>query len=304
MDPVVTAAGIGAASSLVGGALGNSKHVDATAGASYWLNRAEARNASRLEYERQKEFAKFGVRWRAADAAAAGMHPLFAFGGNLAGYSPSAAVGGGSGGYVDSDGMGEAVSRAGQDISRAVLSQKTVAEQNEHLARLELLRAGTAKDFAMASYYDSLAAKTSQSPSGAFPSDVVTQAYSFPKVESHPLYADAVKLSADEMVSRDVSLDGQTAGRQHPGMRDFQFPGGFRALLPASGQGGIPDEIDMSMIPLVVGANLERHGWRWVVDLIGYATGRSPDSRRGRTLESLIRGMKMFSLRNDEEVGY
>lgn len=310
-DPVITGAAIMAGSNLLGGLLGNSKQVDPTSSAAYWYNLAEGRRARKEEYQRQKEFAQHGVRWRAADAAAAGMHPLFAFGGNLAGYSPSAAVvdGGGSVGS-ESDAMGEALSRAGQDVGRAVMAQETVDQRNERLARLEVLAAGKEKDEAMASYYRALAAKTAgeTNASAPFPADVVTQAYSLPtarNVEAHPLYRDAVKLSPDEMVSRDVSFDGQTAGRKHPGMRDFNFPGGFRMLLPATGQGGMPEEIDATMIPAVVGANLERYGWRWIVNLIGYATGRSPDSRRGRTLESFIRGfVNSRPGPIDPEVGY
>lgn len=41
------------------------------------------------EYERQKEFAQMGIRWRAADASAAGLHPLAAIGGGGSSYSPT-----------------------------------------------------------------------------------------------------------------------------------------------------------------------------------------------------------------------
>lgn len=304
LAPVVQASLVSAGANLLGGALGNSKQVDPTTSAAWWWDRGEARRARKEEYERQKEFARHGVRWRVQDAKAAGLHPLFAFGGNLAGYSPSASVGSSSGGYTESDTMGDAISRAGQDISRAVAAQETQEQRNEAAARLELLHAGVEKDLAQAQYYRSLAAR--ETNSAPFPSDVVTQAYGLPgarQVETHPLYRDALKLTPDEMVSRSVDQAGQTAGRNHPGVREFEFPGGFRALLPAT-QGGIPEEIDMSMIPVVIGANLEKYGWRWIVNLMGYATGRSPDSRRGRTLESLLRGMRMFSEPLSPESGY
>lgn len=283
MEPIVTASLVGAGANLLGGALSNTKHVDATAGASYWYNLLEARRARQEEYRRQKEFAKHGVRWRAADAKAAGMHPLFAFGGNLAGYSPSAAVvSGGDGGFAETDnGMGEAMSRAGQDISRAVAAQETEDQRAERLMRLKVLEAAAEKDFALAAEARSRIPGHSQvGPS--FPSDVVTQAYNFPKVEAHPLYKDAVKLTPDEMVSRDALHSGSTAGRDHPGMRQFTFPGGFNALLPATGQGGIPEEIDASMIPLVIGANLQRYGWRWLVDAVNYVTGATPAETRAQ----------------------
>lgn len=301
-DPIITAAAITAGSNLLGGALANSKHVDATAGASYWYDRQERYDARKEEYERQKEFAQHGVRWRVKDAVAAGLHPLFAFGGNLAGYSPSASVGGSGGGsYAESDGMGDAIARAGQDVGRAVAAQETVDQRNERQARLALLAAGTEKDLAQASYYRSLAARESNPAAAPFPgnlpqfgADVVTQAYNRPHVESHPLYADAVQLKPDEMVSRDASFDGQTAGRNHPPMRQFQFPGGYNVLLPATGGGGVPEEIDMTMIPLIVGANLQRYGWRWVVDTLNYMTGATPDETRAqdaRIMALLKRGL-------------
>lgn len=72
------------------------------------------------EYERQKEFAQNGLRWKVADAKAAGIHPIFAVGANTATYSPQAAVGSDYG-----------VSAAGQNISRAIEAGQTRREREE-----------------------------------------------------------------------------------------------------------------------------------------------------------------------------
>lgn len=45
------------------------------------------------EYDRQKEFAQMGIRWRVEDAKAAGLHPLAAIGAAGASYSPTIVAG-------------------------------------------------------------------------------------------------------------------------------------------------------------------------------------------------------------------
>lgn len=102
MEPVTTAALIGAGASLAGGAISG----------------LFGRSNSKREYERQKEFAQNGIRWRVADAKAAGIHPLYAIGSNTPTYSPQAAVGTDFG-----------VSQAGQNIARAIEAKQTREER-------------------------------------------------------------------------------------------------------------------------------------------------------------------------------
>lgn len=56
-------------------------------------SQANAAKLNQLNYEHQKEFAQNGIRWRVADAKAAGLHPLAALGAQGASYSPSAVIG-------------------------------------------------------------------------------------------------------------------------------------------------------------------------------------------------------------------
>lgn len=46
------------------------------------------RESRELEYKRAKEFAQHGIQWKARDATAAGLHPLFAMGAGTSNYSP------------------------------------------------------------------------------------------------------------------------------------------------------------------------------------------------------------------------
>ena len=76
----------------------------------------------------QREFAQNGVRWKVADAKAAGVHPLFALGASTHSFTPQS-VG---------DSMGDAVAQAGQNIGRAAQSAMTAGER-EKAAALDAL---------------------------------------------------------------------------------------------------------------------------------------------------------------------
>lgn len=92
-------------------------------------NRA-AESAGNKNRDLQKDFAQQGVRWRVADAKAAGIHPLAAIGMNAPSASPSYTVGD-AGGYI---------ADMGQDISRAVRATESGGERvkNAELYKLQL----------------------------------------------------------------------------------------------------------------------------------------------------------------------
>lgn len=104
---------IGAGSSLLGGLMGS--------------------NSNKENYEAQREFAQYGIRWKVADAKAAGIHPLYALGANTVSFQPS---------YVG-DPMGEAMGSMGQNLSRAFDAKKTIPERRgqqavQHLQQLQM----------------------------------------------------------------------------------------------------------------------------------------------------------------------
>lgn len=76
----------------------------------------------------QREFAQNGVRWRVADAQAAGIHPLFALGAQMPGYQPIQSIG---------DGGGTDWGSVGQNLSHAIDSTRTGKERVS--ARMEAL---------------------------------------------------------------------------------------------------------------------------------------------------------------------
>lgn len=105
----IVGSAIGAAGSLVGGLISNNSQ-----------NQLAQQN-----YQAQKEFAQNGIRWKVADAKAAGLHPLAALGAQGYTYNP-VAVGGSDLGFSDAAGY---LSQMGQGIDRARLAKEQAAER-------------------------------------------------------------------------------------------------------------------------------------------------------------------------------
>lgn len=81
------------------------------------LNNKSAADAAQRNYDAQKEFAQNGIRWKVADAKAAGIHPLAALGVNNASFSPSFTAG------------DNGIAQAGQEFGRAIEAKSTRAER-------------------------------------------------------------------------------------------------------------------------------------------------------------------------------
>lgn len=99
-------------------------------------SRRSADEASRRNYEAQREFAQHGIQWKVEDAVRAGLHPLAVLGASGAAFGPSFSVGDSS--YS---------AQAGQDIGRAVGAafspgdRRRVNDTSAELAQLALERA-------------------------------------------------------------------------------------------------------------------------------------------------------------------
>lgn len=112
--------------SVVSGAIG-------AAGALLGGKQSAANQAKMAQqnYEHQKEFAQNGIRWKVADAKAAGIHPLYALGASTSSYSPVS-------GYGGDNGIGEAAATFGQGIGRAVEAGMTREERQRENAKREM----------------------------------------------------------------------------------------------------------------------------------------------------------------------
>lgn len=120
--------GDGGLGSAIGGAVGGLLGgVGSIVGAG--MSGANAAAINRANYEHQKEFAQNGIRWKVADAKAAGLHPLAALGAQTSGYTPSAVVG-------DSPDF-SFLRDIGQDVGRAIDAKSTAAERAENKAKID-----------------------------------------------------------------------------------------------------------------------------------------------------------------------
>ena len=90
---------------------------------------ASAEAINQANYEHQKEFAQNGIRWKVADAKAAGLHPLAALGAQTSGYTPSAVVG-------DTPDF-SFLRDIGQDVGRAIDAKSTAAERAANKAKID-----------------------------------------------------------------------------------------------------------------------------------------------------------------------
>lgn len=110
--------------SAVGGAIGGALGLIGAG-----QSQASAERLNQLNYEHQKEFAQNGIRWKVADAKAAGLHPLAALGASTASYSPSAVIGD-SPDYSFLKDMGQGIDRAMD--AKATRKERAEREQKEN----------------------------------------------------------------------------------------------------------------------------------------------------------------------------
>lgn len=116
---------------------------------------------AKREARRQEQFAQMGIRWKVADAQAAGVHPLYALGAPTISYQPQSVGGGGYSSGTD-------LSALGQDIGRAIDSGRTRGEKVD--AYTQSLRALTLQKFGLENeLLSSQIAKLNQAPSPGLP---------------------------------------------------------------------------------------------------------------------------------------
>lgn len=122
---------------IAGGAVSALGNIAGNALSSYSQRAAADKN---LYY--QKEFAQNGIRWRVADAKAAGIHPLAALGAHTQSYTPV---------FQGSDYGDLGLSEMGQSINRAIEAKQTQAERKQQfeldsqyrMAQIDLIKAQT-----------------------------------------------------------------------------------------------------------------------------------------------------------------
>lgn len=89
------------------------------------LGAAASHDSAREDRSFQKEFAQSGIQWKADDARAAGIHPLYAMGAQGASFTP-----------VGDGGVGNQLADLGQNVGRAIDARQT-REERKYSAQMK-----------------------------------------------------------------------------------------------------------------------------------------------------------------------
>lgn len=148
----------------------------------------------------QREFAQNGIQWKAADAKAAGIHPLFAMGAQTSSFSPVSL------GTQPESNFAGGLGSMGQDITRAINATRTQADRDEAFTKtmrgLQIEKATLENDALRTSLASSIARqKQNQNP----PMPMVGPLEEDKAGKATPLMAGNNKLGLDRGWS-----DGQT----------------------------------------------------------------------------------------------
>ncbi len=204
--PIIIAAGIAAGGALAGGALSQSS-----------ADKAAAQDAAA-----QREFAQHGVRWRVADAKAAGLHPLYSLGANVPTFSPVARAG--------QSAFGRGVSEASAHIASGVRARGRTA-QNAQLTALQLRQAEAQTKIAELDYV-MMSAEWSQLQRGHGNINSMQD-----RIENEIIAAeDQITVIPKEITSRRSSDKSLTPGSE-PGWRLVDVGGGLSFYAPQSDEG-------------------------------------------------------------------
>lgn len=219
MDPIIGGSLIGAGASLLGGLFGSNS----------------AEKANRANLAAQKEFAQHGIRWRVADAKAAGLHPLYALGAQTPSFSPS---------FVQ-DSMGPALAEAGQSVGRAVAASSTSHEKMMQELALRQAEAGLRETDARIGLLQSEAARNRMESFGqpSFPVIDTGQSHLQRFLEGSQDVSGAAARKLPVSYQTEVGNAGIGKGST-PLSRVFDSPGGLPFLLPGGMQGDASEALE------------------------------------------------------------
>lgn len=234
---------IGAGVGLIGGALSNMSH----------------EKQSDKGYATQREALQNSIRWRVADAKAAGIHPLYALGAPSMNIAPMT--------YEDK--IGPAVQQMGQampDILRGKMSE------HERIMQFESYRqmvSGTEKNDAEAFYYRALAAKTlndTRSVNTVPGLGVQSEMGQDPKGGGQGM----IDLKPAENISRKLGMDYSAAG-VNPNYEVRMLDNGLPMILPLAQGDSMEETIGEMSFPAWAGLlmrNARHFGPGWLKDMV------------------------------------
>lgn len=200
----------------------------------------------------QREFAQMGIRWRVEDAKAAGLHPLFALGGQLPQFSPA----------FSTDSVGPALANAGQSVGRAIASQETTAERQAQALAMQLLESQIRETDARAGLARAETLRAFRDSGSGFPPVNMPEANLIGEAAST---SGGAELRAPQVFMSRPGDSGVTAGPAGPALKEYDV-GGLKAMLPAANDLGEALE-PLSESPIlaygIYKENVNRYGAVW-----------------------------------------
>lgn len=188
----------------------------------------------------QREFAQMGIRWKVADAEAAGLHPLYALGGSGAAFAPSPALVHGSPPEVkpalrDPSPPPGYLGQMGQDIGRALAATLDPTQAAERALQLKLLESQVDKENAQAAYYRSQANRETAAGGGQPVYIPANAGYGTDPIHliDAPYLRDTVRAQPSDVESSRSSDASSTPG-ERPTWSDYRAFG-TTVRLPAKG---------------------------------------------------------------------
>lgn len=228
-------------------------------------NREMSRWQFRANQAEQRNFAQRAIRWRVADAKAAGLHPLYALsGGALPTYSPvfpSGDTGSASGDALE--GMGATIGKMGPLIDELRGKKGQVEAPGMVPMRRETWdeEGNPTVEVEMVPYPKAVQELDIQQRQN----DLEIQRLQINKermaLNPEPLTQDAVERIPDQVV---MGSGGYVAG-VHQGMKTWELPNGLRVDLPFSNEGLAESIEGLGVLgrAAVIAYNAERYGPAW-----------------------------------------
>lgn len=229
---------------------------------------AEAQRQQGANLAAQREFAQMGIRWRAEDARAAGLHPLSVLGASGASYAPNPVVVGDS----REDGLGKAISELGQNVTRSVAAQETADQRALRQAQLASAWAQAEESQARAWLAQTEAALNQQRMmhSGRMPGGAGSPVTLPTNLQFDPQNRDRIVSKPDEVISTRTGDRSVTAG-QHAAWREYNVrpDSDIRVRLPYSeeGPGEAFENIPWYAWPWVLRENANYYGDGWLTEI-------------------------------------
>lgn len=261
MDPIIGGALIAGGSSLLGGFLGQ--------------ERADQR--ADTAYERQLALEGTQIQRRVEDAKKAGIHPLYAMGGQVMGGAPMA-VG---------DTLGGALAEGGQNVGNIMARQATAQERQRGQAEIALLESQKNETDQRAELAASQRALNNQALN-ATPAQPTTGVQSEfgptgPMVKEgqtggNPMGTGLVKVDPMSQATKKTGHPGVVAG-EHAFTQEWEVVAGFPMMLPYSANEGPAETIEAMSVKdyaAFIAQNSRIYGPGWFDDFIRWQTGQRP----------------------------